>query len=331
MADPKVVGGVAVDDEGVSFVTATVDDKPGVIARDPQIRFCPRPPSGYSTEFLNAEIPRLVEQNSLELSAVGISMFGLIRQDEQHDANPAARCDRLEEVPRPDWNRDSVLPLVFKEIVPAWAEIPVFVQNDSTAWALTEYTQLAKPEECPSFVFVRVGSGVGAGALWRGQPRPGSVHPEAGHMPIAKRKGDLLEVSTCRAHTDHDCLERLISEEAILRRCPDAKSLDEISDGNPVWDLVADYLTQLCATLTMVLAPDRIVVAGRTMRKGSQVRESLYDELRERFALVVGGYPRYVKSGILPNFIQKGKVWEDGSLRGAIELARQGIMSPKER
>lgn len=58
--------------------------------------------------------------------------------------------------------------------------------------------------------------------------------------------------------------------------------LPKIPDDDPMWDSVAHTLGGLCASLVLVVSPERIVLSGGVMN-----RTSLYPKVRKTNALVI--------------------------------------------
>ena len=331
---PYHVAGIAIEDDAVYFTVAQVDSRPGtVIAAKPQVTKIPRPLAGYSVEFIESCLRTLDEQNAVPLSGIGISMFGTIRTDDYNrgSSKKVDREDALIAVPRLDWLSPDHPPLIFKHIVPRWKNTPVFVQNDSTTSALTDYYRQPDRESCPGFVYVRLGTGLGGGVLWNGVPRPGRIHPEIGHGLVIRRSDDTLKESKCRVHQKYGCLEGFTCEAAILERVG-VKLIEDIPDDHAVWELIGHYLAQACMNIVTTLAPDRIAIGGRTMRDNNKrVRQKIYGHIHTHFKDILKGYPKYDECEATEAFIRPAQTWVDPSLWGAIELARQGVVPPKLR
>jgi len=60
---------------------------------------------------------------------------------------------------------------------------------------------------------------------------------------------------------------------------------ETLTDDDPVWDLIADYLAQMAASLTYVLAPQRIVLGG-----GVGGIPHLLGRVQHRLHAELGGY-----------------------------------------
>ena len=78
-------------------------------------------------------------------------------------------------------------------------------------------------------------------------------------------------------------MEGLASGSAILART--GKTLNQLDDDHPQWEIEADYLGQLCAQLVLTVSPQRIIMGGGVM---SQAR--LFPLIRQRLRHWLGGY-----------------------------------------
>ena len=229
------------------------------------------------------------------IRCIGISMFGLI--DLENDC--------LRAVPRPDWlgaqpapTKDGIAPPVidFRTLFKGFP-VRLYVGHDSSTAAVGEWWKLKQINAsfAPAlFVRVRVGIGVGVAVVGRnGVERVGRSHLEAGHLPVVRRDGDPR--GTCVMHSKEkwDCIEGVASEQAILARCKGARRLIDIPSNHVVWNAVADYMAQLCVAITTLIAPDMIVIGGRTMIDGAdRPRTQVLEKIQDTFQHMRGHYTK---------------------------------------
>jgi fructokinase len=144
-----------------------------------------------------------------------------------------------------------------------------------------------------NLAYITVGTGVGVGLVCGGEPVHGLSHPEAGHCRVARLLSDGLFgsagsfVGTCPFH--EDCIEGMAGASAIAKRCGcSMNELSRVPDDHPAWDAAAHYVAGLCATLVMVVSPQRIVLGGGVLQ-----RKTLVNKIRISLRKQLGGYVRH--------------------------------------
>jgi fructokinase len=131
------------------------------------------------------------------------------------------------------------------------------------------------------FAYLTVGTGIGGGLIVGQRPVHGLVHPEMGHLLVRRHPADESFPGCCPFHGD--CLEGLASGTAILKR--QGHSLSGNQPEDPIWDVIADYIGQLCAALFLLASPQRIVIGGGVMSSGA-----LFPLVRAKVARQLNGY-----------------------------------------
>lgn len=132
----------------------------------------------------------------------------------------------------------------------------VFIETDVSAAALAE-ARLGAAKDHDDVAYITVGTGIGAGILSDGRLIRGALHPEFGHIKVARQPGDHF-VGVCPFHAD--CLEGLASGPSIAERwgIPAADLLPD----HPAWDTEAWYLAQGALSLLGIVSPARIIIGG---------------------------------------------------------------------
>ena len=126
-----------------------------------------------------------------------------------------------------------------------------------------------------------MGTGVGGGLIINGRPLHGLNHPEMGHILLRKLPADRDFAGVCPFHGH--CVEGLTSGPAILARL--GHPLSEAEPDAPIHDLIAVYLGEFCATLSLIAAPQRIILGGGVMSNAS-----LYPKIRTAFSATLADY-----------------------------------------
>jgi fructokinase len=190
--------------------------------------------------------------------------------------------------------------------------VPMAVDTDVNAAALAEAMYGAGRRADP-LVYLTVGTGIGGGVMIHGRPLHGLMHPEMGHMLLARVPGDTRP-SGCPFH--EDCLEGLASGHAIAVRFGAPETLPPQHEA---WRLEALYLGQALATIISILSPQRIVLGGGVMHQ-----PALLSHIRSACARTLHGYiPRLKSPGALESYLVLPALGDDAGVIGALHLARE--------
>ncbi len=283
---------------GGTKVLVSVGDGPDALA--PPVRI-PTTTPGETMAATVAALRRLVAEHG-PVQAAGIASFGPLGVDPGQSSH-----GRILSTPKPGWSGTDVLGPVRGAL-----GVPVALDTDVNGAALGEGAWGAA-QGLADFAYVTVGTGIGVGLVSHGRPVHGLLHPEAGHILVRRDASRDPFAGCCPFHGD--CLEGLAAGPAINARL--GRPAETAGDDDPVWDLVADYLGQLCVTLLLVSSPRRILFGG-----GVGLRPGLLPRVRERAVGLLGGY---VASPDLADgmqgFIRPAGLGDRAGLLGAMALA----------
>ena len=202
------------------------------------------------------------------LCSLGLATFGPIDLDR---ASPT--YGRILSTPKLAWQG---CPIV--DILQTALGVTIAVDTDVNAAALAEFTYGAG-QGCDPLVYLTVGTGIGGGAIIHGRPLRGRMHPEMGHMLLARAPGDTRP-GGCPFH--QDCLEGLASGQAIRLRFGAPETLPS---AHQAWDLEASYLGQALATVATIVSPQRLIIGGGVMHQ-----RHLLPRTRQACAQALHGY-----------------------------------------
>ncbi len=252
-----------------------------------------------------ADITAFFTPHCSDLHAIGVGSFGPLSLD------PDARnFGSITSTPKPGWRNTDVygaLRSVF--------DGPINIDTDVAA-ALIAESRLGAAQHCRHALYLTIGTGIGAGILVNGRILRGAMHPEVGHMMLAKHPEDTF-AGICPYHANR-CFEGLCSGPALAARW--GVAAESLPATHPAWQMQADYVAQALVTLCTVVSPERIVLGG-----GVAQQPQLFPLLREAFVRQMNGYldvPAYgehIEACIVP-----AELGQRAGIVGAFLMAQQG-------
>jgi fructokinase len=239
--------------------------------------------------------------SSFSLRGLGVACFGPIDLQE----------GRITTTPKPGWRGVEIVRPLQEAL-----RVPVNFDTDVDGAALGEARHGAGRGRDP-LVYVTVGTGIGAGILVGGRPVHGLLHPEAGHMSVARHPEDGFQGS-CPFHAD--CLEGLASGPAI--RAHWGSPGQDLPQDHPAWDLEAYYLAEAVCNMIFILSPRRIVLGGGVMNQ-PRVLPLTRAHIRQRLA----GYLAPLDSPeAVDDLVVAAELGDDAGIVGALELAGEASL-----
>ncbi|MEC3910032.1 ROK family protein [Sphingobium sp. CR2-8] len=190
-------------------------------------------------------------------------------------------------------------------------DVPIAIDTDVNCAAVGEHL-FGSGKGLDTFAYVTVGTGVGVGLFVNSAPHGGANHPEAGHIRLPRAKGDTDFAGICPFHGD--CLEGMTSGPALAARWGQpAESLPYDHDG---WRIAADYIAGLCATLTYVVRPDRIILGGGVMQSAS-----MHERVRHALIHQLAGYDASIRQIDMMEYVVPPSAGSSAGLTGALAIA----------
>jgi fructokinase len=242
-----------------------------VIGTDPQTILARTKIATTTPEVTLAEVKDWFVQQSLELgpfSALGIACFGPL------DLQPASPSyGHITATPKPHWSKTDVAGYFQTEF-----NVPMGFDTDVNGSALGEHLYGAG-QNISDFVYVTVGTGIGAGIFVNGALLKGMVHSELGHMRLPRDPGQDSFAGNCFFHGD--CLTGLAAGPAINARWNCSGSA--LPEHHP--DLEAQYLALMCVNIVMSYSPKRIILGGGVMDQ-----RHLFPVIRRKFAHLLNNF-----------------------------------------
>ncbi|MGH3933868.1 MAG: ROK family protein [Pseudonocardiaceae bacterium] len=206
------------------------------------------------------------------LAAIGITSFGPLELRRSHP-----RYGFITNSPKPGWsNVDIVGP------VRGALGVPVEFDTDVNGAALGE-SRWGAARDLDTFVYLTVGTGIGAGAVIEGRIIHGLGHPEMGHLSVPRQPGDDF-AGDCPFHAD--CLEGMASGAAIAARWGRPAERLNGDELRAAVHLEAAYLAAGIRNIVYSIAPQRIVIGGSVSGL-----PGLFRLIRANLTLALAGYP----------------------------------------
>jgi fructokinase len=294
----------AIEAGGTKFVCAVADEHAKVIA---ETRIATTSPDATLREV--ATFFAAVSGSRGSFAAIGIGTFGPV------DLRASSSSyGQLLATPKLGW--------AGTDLVGAFAErfdCPIAIDTDVNAAALAE-TLYGAARGCGTVVYVTVGTGIGGGGVANGRTLRGALHPEMGHLRVARHALDATFGGVCAFHGD--CLEGLASGAAIVARY--GAPLHDLPPEHEARRVVGNYLGQLAASTVLMLSPERLIFGGGVAHDGA-----LLPEIRAVAAKLLNGYPDpSARPAALEAVIVAPVLGERSGIIGAIELARRATLPP---
>ena len=206
--------------------------------------------------------------SSHKISSLGIGTFGPV---DLHQNSPT--FGSILNTPKLAWQKFSYTKSLSS------LGVPIAIETDVNASCLGEVT-FGSSKGLNNVVYITIGTGIGIGVITEGKLLHGMMHPEGGHMFIAKDENDKFE-SSCPFHKN--CLEGLANGPSIQKRY--GKAGDELKDDNKVWELEAEYISQGLSNIILILQPQRIILGGGVMHQ-----KQLFPLIRQKVKNKINNY-----------------------------------------
>ncbi len=252
------------------------------------------------TEIPEITMPKMIEYfRDRKIEALGIGCFGPIDLNRNSDS-----YGYITTTPKLAWSNYNIVG-VLKEAL----KIPVGFDTDVNASALGESTWgITKGLE--NSMYITIGTGIGTGIITNGKMLHGMLHPEGGHLLLAKHPDDDFE-GICPYH--NTCLEGLASGPAIEARW--GKKGDELSAHKEVWELEAYYIAQALVNYIMIISPERIVLGGGVMHQ-----EHIMPLIRKEVKRLMSEYIKTKQLEDIENYIVFPSLNDNQGIMGALKL-----------
>jgi fructokinase len=293
----------AIEAGGTKFICAVGDGQTGAIVAKMSV-----PTLDDPNITLTGALDWLAEQQRQfgPLQALGIASFGPI---DVHLGSPTYGF--ITSTPKPGWQNTDFVGAVKRR----FPDIPIGFDTDVNGAALGEF-RWGAGRGLSDFIYLTIGTGIGGGGMANGRLMHGLVHPEMGHMRLARSSDDHWP-GVCPFHGD--CWEGLCCGPAMQQRFGVAP--DELPADHPGWDLETTYVAQALASLACILSPQRIIVGGSIRKAGRLGEDRFFQALRAKTLQALNGYiasPAITEA--IDHYIVPPELGDEAGVRGALAL-----------
>ncbi|MDQ2839931.1 MAG: ROK family protein [Acidobacteriota bacterium] len=264
-----------------------------------------------SPDITLESVVRFFKDAKVSLEGIGIGSFGPV---DLHTGSPA--YGHITSTPKAGWADFNLVGAVESGL-----QVPVAFDTDVNAAILGE-AHWGAARGLSDAIYLTVGTGIGGGALVRGQVAHGLVHPEMGHLRIPHDRVRDPFPGACPFHGD--CFEGLAAGPAIQARW--GAIATTLPADHPAWALEAQYIAYGLNNLAVTLSPQRILLGGGVMQQAH-----LFTMIRKEFAQLLNGYVQHPELLVhLDRFIQPPQLGGRAGILGALVLASQaaGQLTP---
>lgn len=243
---------------------------------------------------------------------VGFSTYGAVNTEQNMFTYTPSDGDHI-----------NPIELNFSDILkPVIGNAHLTVENDTTAAAVGEYYWGAgrRPPDLTSayrtaFTYVWVSRGVNAGIIVDGAPLAVKYRPEIGHLlarePDLDGIADPIRKGSCSEHAK--CITGMAGLKTMIARLAHPNLSDE-----QAIKIAADYVAQLCATVSYAVVPARIAIGGLQMY--GPWGDALFEQIHQRYPAHVKGVPFLAET---KDVIVRAELGILASLLGVAEIARK--------
>ena len=241
-----------------------------------------------------------------QIEALGIGCFGPV------DLNrSSATYGFITSTPKPGWKNADVVGRFQKAL-----SVPVGFDTDVNGAILGE-VMLGAAKGCENAIYITVGTGIGVGVYVNGGLLHGLVHPEGGHILLAKHPKDTYS-GKCPYHGC--CFEGLASGPAIEERW--GKKAEMLADEMNVWELESYYIAQAITNYILTYSPQKIILWGGVMHQNQ-----LFEQIRAKVPELLSGYIQHpAVTERIADYIVPPALGDNPGILGAIQL---GVLARK--
>lgn len=255
------------------------------------------------------------EHTHRKLQAIGVASFGPI------DLNDKSQTyGYITSTAKPGWKNTDIVGHIRR----LFGDIPIGFDTDVNGAAVGEF-YWGSAQGFNDFVYITIGTGIGAGGMVGGQLIHGLIHPEMGHILLPRVPGDEFQ-GVCRYHGA--CWEGLCSGPALQNRS--GTKAKDLPRDHEAWVLETQYIAYAIANIVCILSPRRVIIGGSVRKAGRLGEDQFFRLIREKVQTTLKGY---IASPALNEevggYIVPPLLGDDAGVCGAIALGQSAVANQK--
>lgn len=306
-----VVGGIEAG--GTKFVCAVGRGPEDVRRPENRVSFATEEgPTQVMAKVIGWFKQREAALGSGPLGAIGVASFGPV------DLDPASPTyGFITSTPKLAWqNTDLLAPLRR-----AFPGLPIGFDTDVNGAGLGERVWGAAAG-LDDFLYITMGTGIGAGGMARGQLLHGLVHPEIGHIRVPRLPGDTFG-GVCPFHGD--CWEGLCAGPAMKART--GTPAESLPPDHPAWAQLCTYVGVGLANLVCTVSPRRIIIGGSVRKAGQFGEQRFFEGVRRELRKSLNGYVASpsILTDAIEQYVVPPLLGDDAGACGALALGQLAI------
>lgn len=280
----------ALEAGGTKMIVAIGDENGKILER-----------ASFPTKTPEETMPQMIDFfKDKEIESLGIACFGPI------DLNKDSKTyGYITSTPKLAWKNYDIVGAFQKAL-----NVPVGFDTDVNGSLLGEITWGCAKDKTDA-LYLTIGTGIGGGVMTNGKLLHGMLHPELGHIRLAKVPGDEY-AGKCPYHGT--CFEGLAAGPAIEERW--GKKAVELADRDEVWELESEYIAQALSSFILTLSPQIIILGGGVMHQ-----MQLFPLIREKVVKQLNGYLNTKELENMDNYIVPASLCDNQGIMGAVKLA----------
>jgi fructokinase len=253
------------------------------------------------TETPEITMPKLIEYfREKQVKALGIGCFGPIDLNRN-----SPTYGYVTSTPKIAWKNYNIVGAFVDAL-----KIPIGFDTDVNGSCLGEATWGAL-KGLDSGIYITIGTGVGVGVYSGGKLLHNMLHPEAGHIMMARHPNDQYK-GKCPYHGG--CFEGLAAGPAIEERW--GTSAKDLANQDSVWEMEAYYIAQALMNYILTLSPNRIILGGGVMHQ-----QQLFPLIRQKVKEMLNGYIQTKELENLDTYIVPAGLNDNQGIMGCLQLA----------